>query len=88
MSAHCGASVSLLRGARPEGSLIAIACRIFMNEQLQWTLQATCSVCQAETTLALHMGVLARCDRCHALIKIDPRSTVFHRASGSGYWAG
>ncbi len=68
--------------------MIALTCRIFMNEQLQWTLQATCSDCGWETTAPLHMGVAVHCAQCGARIRIDMEKTIFHRKSGSGYAGG
>jgi ribosomal protein S27E len=65
---------------------MSLLSRIFMNEQLQWTLQATCSGCAHETTASLHMGTGVQCTACGAPIHIDPETTVFHRAGGSGYW--
>jgi hypothetical protein len=67
--------------------MIASACRIFMNEQLHWTLQATCSCCARESAAALHMGLAIHCPHCDTPIEIDPAKTVFHREAGSGYWA-
>jgi DNA-directed RNA polymerase subunit RPC12/RpoP len=66
--------------------MIATESRIFMNELLQWTLQATCVSCSRETRLLLHMGVVAYCAHCGARIQIDPAKTTFHRSSEeSGY---
>jgi hypothetical protein len=65
----------------------AILSRIFMNEQRSWTLQATCSACLGETNAPLVMGVPIQCSGCGAVIKIDPRKTVFHRSEGAGHVA-
>ena len=66
---------------------MSLASRIFMNEQLQWTLQATCLGCAYEASTPLHMGAGVHCPSCGAPIHIDPETTVFHRAGGSGYWS-
>lgn len=58
--------------------MIASTSRIFMNAQMHWTLQATCSVCFRETISPLLISQPALCDGCTAVIKIDPRRTVFH----------
>jgi len=65
--------------------MIAIASKIFLNEQLHWTLQAICSACAKETTLPLVMGMTAFCDHCGARIEVDPDTTTFHRTAGLGY---
>jgi hypothetical protein len=67
--------------------MIASISRVFMNEQMHWTLQATCSECLSETTTPLVMGVPAQCSGCGLVIKIDPERTVFHRKEGTGYVA-
>jgi hypothetical protein len=65
----------------------AVTCRIFMNEQLRWTLQATCSVCSGSITAALHMGVEVHCSGCGARVTINPAMTTFHNDHASGpYW--
>jgi hypothetical protein len=63
---------------------IASISRIFMNEQMHWTLQATCSECLRETTALLITGVPIECEGCGRLIKVDPDRTVFHRTDGTG----
>jgi MinD superfamily P-loop ATPase len=65
--------------------MVAILSRVFMNEYLRWTLEATCSVCLTETVTPLLMCVPHECSGCGAAIKIDPRKTVFHRARGTGH---
>ena len=64
--------------------MIAMISRIFMNEQMRWTLQASCSECLAETTSPLLIGLPVQCLGCGAVIKIDPERTVFHRSGGAG----
>jgi hypothetical protein len=64
--------------------VIASISRVFMNEQMHWSLQATCSVCLSETTAALVMGVPVCCSGCGVIVKIDPRKTVFQRSGGTG----
>jgi hypothetical protein len=64
--------------------MVAIISRIFRNEQMSWTLQATCSVCLRETVAPLLMSVPIRCSGCGLVIKIDPNRTVFRRSEGTG----
>ena len=64
--------------------MVASISRVFMNEQMHWTLQATCSECLRETTAPLVMGVPVHCTGCGLVIKIDPEKTVFHRSEGAG----
>ena len=59
--------------------------RVFMNEQMHWTLQATCSECLTETISPLNMGVAVLCSGCGLVIKIDPGKTVFRRSEGTGH---
>jgi hypothetical protein len=65
--------------------MIANSSRVFLNEQMHWTLRATCSECDRETLGALNMGVPINCDGCGLVIHIDPTRTVFHRGEGTGY---
>lgn len=65
--------------------VIASISRIFLDERMHWTLQATCAVCLAETLGPLLMGIPIRCGGCEAVIKIDPSRTVFHRSEGTGH---
>jgi hypothetical protein len=65
--------------------MLASASRVFMNEQMHWTLQATCSACHRETIAPLTMGVAVHCAGCRLEIKIDPGRTIFHRNQGTGY---
>jgi hypothetical protein len=67
--------------------MLCATARIFMDETLRWTLVSTCAVCAHETTSLLVMGVPPSCAQCGCRIRIDPATTVFHRTSGSGYWA-
>src|ERR1700733_12479759 len=71
---------------RPGGprAVIASISRIFMNEQMHWTLEATCSECLTETVAPLVMGVPIICFGCGVTVKIDARKTVFHRRQGTG----
>lgn len=59
--------------------MLASASRVFRDEQMHWTLQATCSICLRETIAPLLMGIPVHCDGCLALIKIDPQRTSFYR---------
>ncbi len=68
--------------------MVASVSRIFMNEQMNWTLQATCPECFWETSAPLVMGVPVQCAECGLVVKIDPARTVFHRNKGTGYWSG
>lgn len=65
--------------------MVASISRVFMNEQMHWTLQATCSECLRETIAPLIMGVPVQCAGCGLVIKIDPARTVFHRSEGTGH---
>jgi hypothetical protein len=65
-------------------TMVAIISRIFRNEQMHWTLQATCAVCLRETIAPLLMSVPVRCSGCGLLVKIDPTGTVFRRSEGTG----
>jgi ribosomal protein S27E len=58
--------------------MIAAAYRIFMNDQMQWTLEATCSDCSCQTTAPLHMGVAVHCVRCAARILVEPLEQCEH----------
>jgi hypothetical protein len=62
--------------------MLASASRIFRDDQMHWTIRATCSVCLRETVAPLLMGYPVHCDGCSALIKIDLQRTIFH---GSKY---
>ncbi len=53
--------------------------RVFWNEQMHWTLAATCSACCRETVAPLVFGVPVRCAGCGVVLKIDPARTVYHR---------
>ncbi len=64
--------------------VIASISRVFMNEQLRWTLQATCSDCLRETVAPLLLGIPVQCVGCGVAVKIDPTKTVFHRSGGTG----
>ena len=55
--------------------------RVFMNEQMHWTLQATCAVCLRETTAPLTMGVPVHCVGCGLVMKINPARTTYHRSA-------
>jgi ribosomal protein S27E len=59
--------------------------RVFMNEQMHWTLQATCSACLHETVAPLNMGVPIHCVGCSRVITIEPGRTIFRRCEGTGY---
>jgi hypothetical protein len=59
--------------------MLATSSRIFMNSQMHWTLRATCSDCHCETIAPLLMSNPVCCEGCSAVIKIDPRRTLFHR---------
>jgi hypothetical protein len=59
--------------------MLASASRLFRDEQMHWTLHATCSRCHHVTIAPLLMGIPVHCDGCQALIKIDPKQTIFHR---------
>jgi hypothetical protein len=65
--------------------MVASISRVFMNEQMHWTLQATCSECLSETLAPLIMGVPIECSGCGLVVKIDPGRTVFHRSEGAGH---
>ena len=65
--------------------MLASVSRVFMNEQMHWTLEATCSGCGGQTTAPLVMGVPVACARCGQVLSIDPTRTVFHRSEGAGY---
>lgn len=65
--------------------MIARLSRVFLNEQMHWTLRATCSECHVETVAALNMGVPVNCGGCGLVIQIDPSRTPFHRGEGTGY---
>jgi hypothetical protein len=65
--------------------MIAHSSSVFLNEQMHWTLRATCSECQRETVGALNMGVPVNCDGCGLVIQIDPSRTAFHRGEATGY---
>ena len=64
--------------------MVASISRVFMNEHLRWTLEATCSECLTETVAPLLMGAPPECSGCGAAIKIDPGKTVFRRRRGAG----
>jgi hypothetical protein len=68
-----------------EPKMIAHSSSVFLNEQMHWTLRATCSACERETVGALNMGVPVNCGGCGLVIQIDPSRTVFHRGESSGY---
>jgi hypothetical protein len=59
--------------------MLASSSRVFMDDQMHWKLQATCSKCGQQTIAPLLMGIPVRCDGCDALIKIDPLRTAFRR---------
>ncbi len=64
--------------------MIASISRVFMDEQMRWTLQATCSECLCETVVPLGLGAPVHCLGCGVVIKIDPSKTVFRRSKGMG----
>ena len=64
--------------------MVASISRVFLNEHMRWTLQATCSRCLRETVLPLLMGVPVECAGCGVIVKIDPAKTVFRRSEGIG----
>ena len=59
--------------------------RVFLNEQMHWTLEATCAVCRRQTVAPLLIGTPIHCVGCGLAIKIDPGRTIFHRSEGTGY---
>jgi hypothetical protein len=59
--------------------MLATSSRIFRDDQMHWTLQATCAGCLYETTAPLIMGIPVHCERCASVIKIDPSRTLFRR---------
>jgi hypothetical protein len=67
--------------------MLASVSRIFMNEQMHWTLEATCSGCGGDTIAPLVMGVPILCSRCGVALSIDADRTVFRR-SERGHYAG
>jgi hypothetical protein len=72
-------------GRRAAPSIEGSPSRVFLNEQMHWTLEATCSACGRETVSPLLIGVPVHCVGCGLVIKIDPQRTVFHRSEGTGY---
>jgi hypothetical protein len=64
--------------------MVALISRVFMNEALRWTLEATCSECLTETIAPLIIGAPIDCAGCGVAMKIDPRKTDFHRSTGAG----
>jgi hypothetical protein len=64
----------------PFVQMLASAVHVFRNGQMHWTIRATCPECLSETIAPLLMGIPVHCDICSALIKIDPKRTVFHES--------